>query len=91
MAYSVNSVQNEEMTSGNRAADAVLASANRAIEAYTGAVNNMSRDLSRLCQSSSDRRQSDSGRLGRRSTDVWMPYSTTFMAQLIGQSDRKQA
>ena len=89
MTCGVNSVQRKEMSSGNRAADAVLDSANSAIEVYTGAVINMSRDVSLHCKPSTDRRQRDSGRLGRRATDVWMPYSTAFIAQLIGQSSRK--
>ncbi len=84
MAYSVNSVQNEEMTSGSRAADA-----SSAIGLYTGAVVSMSKVSSKTCRTSLERRQSESGRLGRRATDVWMPYSTAFLAQLIGQNDRK--
>ena len=89
MTCGVNSVQSEEKTSGNRTADAVLDSANSAIEAYMGAVINMNRDVSPHRKPSTDRRQRDSGRLGRRATDVWMPYSTTFVAQLIGQSNSR--
>lgn len=32
-----------------------------------------------------DRRQNRSGNLGNRRTDNWMPYSTAFVAQLLGQ------
>ena len=35
-----------------------------------------------------DRRSSDQGRLGRRRTDSWMPYSTPFVAQTLAQQGR---
>lgn len=36
--------------------------------------------------SSGDRRDKNSGRIGRRATDLWLPYSTPFVAQLIAQN-----
>jgi hypothetical protein len=32
-----------------------------------------------------ERRRGPSGKLGNRRTDNWMPYSTAFVAQLLGQ------
>ena len=33
----------------------------------------------------SERRATDSGRLGRRKSDLWMPYSAPFVVQLLNQ------
>ena len=32
-----------------------------------------------------ERRKGGTGKLGNRRSDNWMPYSTTFVAQLLGQ------
>lgn len=39
---------------------------------------------------SQDRRRAPDGRIGRRQTDAWFPYSTAFVTQALAQAEPLQ-